>query len=317
MSTPHMSTPHVRGLIVTADDFGLHTSVNAAVERAHTAGILTAASLMVGAPAARDAIARAHALPGLRTGLHLVLADGPSVLPPRVIPDLVDAQGYFGARMARDGVRFFCLPRVRRQLALEIRAQFEAFAASGLALDHVNAHKHFHLHPTILSLILRIGREFGLRSVRLPREVGPPWGPPRGPPRGPPAHWSLRPWLALLKARLDGAGIAHNDYVIGIRQSGRFDEPALLAALRGLPTSGVGELYLHPALASGAAIAPSMRGYRHADEFAALVSPRVRAACDALRAQGWRFGGYADLVAATGAMAGQPAGPVVQGRAGP
>jgi len=43
-----------------------------------------------------------------------------------------------------------------------------------------------------------------------------------------------------------------------------------------------------------------MRGYRHADEFAALVSPHVRAVCGALRAQGWRFGGFADLVAARG-----------------
>jgi hopanoid biosynthesis associated protein HpnK len=300
-----MRAARAQGLIVTADDFGLHTSVNAAVERAYRDGILTAASLMVGAPACADAIARAHALPGLRTGLHLVLADGPSVLPPRAIPDLVDARGYFGARMARDGARFFCLPRVQRQLALEIRAQFESFAASGLMLDHVNAHKHFHLHPTILSLILRIGREFGLRSVRLPRETGPP------------AILWLQPWLALLKARLDAAGIVHNDYVIGIRQSGRFDEPALLAALRSLPTSGIGELYLHPALASGAVIAPSMRGYRHADEFAALVSPRVRAACGALRDQGWRFGGFADLVGATGDTAAQPAELAVQGRAGP
>jgi hopanoid biosynthesis associated protein HpnK len=272
------------GLIVTADDLGLHPTVNEAVERAHTEGILTAASLMVGASAARDAIVRARALPGLRVGLHLVLADGPSVLPPRAIPDLVDADGRFGNRMVRDGVRYFCLPRVRRQLAAEIRAQFEAFAATGLALDHVNAHKHFHLHPTILSLILGIGREFGLRAVRLPRETGPPASP-----------W-LRPWLALLAARLDAAHIAHNDYVIGIRQSGQFDEPALLAALHGLPAAGIVEIYLHPALDPGAAIAPSMRGYRHADEFAALVSPRVRAACDSLRARCWRFGGYADLV---------------------
>lgn len=286
-----MSAPRGRGLIVTADDFGVHPSVNAAVERAHRDGILTAASLMVGAPAAEDAIARARALPGLRVGLHLVVTDGASVLPQRAIPDLVDAQGRFGGRMARDGARYFCLPRIRRQLALEIRAQFDAFAASGLPLDHVNAHKHFHLHPTILTLILDIGRAFGLQAVRLPRETGPPGKASPG--------W-LRPWLALLEARLDAARVGHNDYVAGIRQSGRFDEAALLDALCNLPTSGIGELYLHPALASGAEIAPSMRGYRHADEFAALVSPHVRAVCGALRAQGWRFGGFADLVAATG-----------------
>ena len=277
-----MSALRGRGLIVTADDFGLHPSVNSAVERAHRDGILTAASLMVGAPAAGDAIARARASPDLRVGLHLVLADGPSVLPPRAIPDLVDAQGRFGAHMASDGVRFFCMPRVRRQLALEIRAQFEAFAATGLALDHVNAHKHFHLHPTVLSLMLDAGRAHGLSAVRLPLETGLP-------------RW-LRPWLALLRARLCAAGVRHNDYIVGLRLSGRFDEAALLAALGTLPATGVGELYLHPALESGATIAASMAGYRHADEFAALVSPRVRAARDGLSARGMRFGGFAALL---------------------
>lgn len=271
------------GLIITADDFGLHDSVNQAVARAHREGVLAAASLMVGAPAAAAALACARACPGLRVGLHLVLADGAPILPARLLPDLLGADGRFGTRMVRDGFRFFFLPRVRRQLALEIRAQFEAFAATGLALDHVNAHKHFHLHPTVLGLILRIGREFGLRAVRLPFEAGVP-------------AW-LRPWLALLRARLRRAGIAHNDYIVGIGQSGRFDEDAVLAALARLPGAGIGELYLHPALESGAVIGASMPGYRHADEFAALVSPRVRRAHEGLRARGFRFGGFADLLA--------------------
>jgi hopanoid biosynthesis associated protein HpnK len=191
--------------------------------------------------------------------------------------------------MARDGARFFFLPRVRRQLALEIRAQFEAFAASGLVLDHVNAHKHFHLHPTVLSLIMEAGRDFGLSAVRLPRESG----------LRPLSQAWLRPWLALLQARLDAAGLVHNDYLLGLRHSGRFDEAALVDALQALPPAGVGELYLHPALESGSTIAASMPGYRHADEFAALVSPRVARICIRLRAQGVRFGGFADLAAPT------------------
>jgi hopanoid biosynthesis associated protein HpnK len=283
--------PQGPGLIITADDFGLHTGINRAVERAHNEGVLAAASLMVGAPAAADAVARAQACPRLRVGLHLVLADGASVLPPRIIPDLVDEAGQFSAQSGRDmvraGMRFVCLPRVRRQLAREIRAQFDAFAATGLALDHVNAHKHFHLHPTVLGLILDIGREFGLRAVRLPRAAGLP----------PRLALLLRPWLALQQARLDAAGIAHNDYIVGLRESGRFDESALLAALDALPARGIGELYLHPALVSGAAVAASMPDYRHAGEFAALVSPRVRRACLRLRACGFRFGGFTDVLA--------------------
>src|ERR1019366_9044565 len=149
-------------LIVTADDFGLHDAVNEAVQQAARAGILTAASLMVGAPAANDAIRRARSLPNLRVGLHLVLADGRATLAPHLIPALADADGRMDAGMLRKSLRFFASSRVRLQMEAELRAQFEAFAATGLMLDHVNVHKHLHLHPSILSAVLKVGRDFKL-----------------------------------------------------------------------------------------------------------------------------------------------------------
>jgi hopanoid biosynthesis associated protein HpnK len=216
---------------------------------------------MVAAPAAADAVERARRMPGLAVGLHVVLADGKAMLPAQQIPRLVDDHGWFDSTMVRNGFRFFFVPEVRRQLAAEIRAQFEAFAATGLPLDHVNAHKHFHVHPTVLSLLLSIGRDFGLRAVRLPNEPGM-------------GVW-LRPWLKLMRARIDRAGMVYNDHVFGLRHSGGMDEDTLLDVLRHLP-DGLSELYLHPALHDG--ITASMADYRHADELAALLSPRVRIA---------------------------------------
>ncbi|TAN02785.1 MAG: ChbG/HpnK family deacetylase [Rhodanobacteraceae bacterium] len=247
-------------LIVTADDFGLHEAVNEAVERGCRDGVLRAASLMVAAPAVTDAIARARRLPGLAVGLHLVLTDGSALLPPTRIPDLVDASGQFDDAMVRNSFRFL-RRNVRRQLADEIRAQFEAFAATGLSLDHVNAHKHFYLHPVILSLVLAIGPAFGMRAMRLPNEPG--------------TEFWLRPWVALMRRRMERAGMLHNDHVFGIRRSGRMDEPALLEAICNLP-DGVSELYLHPATRDDASI--HIPGYRRSDELAALLSPRVREA---------------------------------------
>jgi hopanoid biosynthesis associated protein HpnK len=266
-----------RALIVTADDFGLHTRINEAVERAHQNGVLTAASLMVSAPAADDAVRRAQRNPTLRVGLHIVLADGVPMLATHLVPALVDRHGRFGDRMVRDGFRFFFLPEVRRQLKAEIRAQFQAFAHTGLKLDHVNTHKHFHLHPTVLALIIEVGSDFGLNAMRLPYEPGAP-------------AW-IRPWMARVRKQLDNAGIAHNDYVIGMSQTGRLDEAALLAALARLP-EGVGEIYGHPAVAGDGAITPTMQTYRHSDEFDALVSGRV---ASAIAASGAITGGFADV----------------------
>lgn len=281
-----------RFLIVTADDFGIHEAVNEAVSVASREGILTAASLMVGAPAAQDAIRRARELPQLRVGLHLVLADGFAVLPREEIPDLVDEHGRFGEGMWLDGVRYFALPRVRRQLEAEIRAQFAAFAASGLILDHVNAHKHFHLHPTLLAMIVRIGREFGMSAVRVPRE--PMWYSTRGANIGALAAAAfLTPWVALMKARLRASGILHNDQVFGIASTGKVDEATLIDILAKLP-AGVTEIYLHPATDTQHPISASMADYRHSAELAALLSSRV---ADAVAATGVARGGYRDLTA--------------------
>ena len=264
-----------RFLIITADDFGLHESVNAAVEEASRRGVLTAASLMVGAPAAGDAIRRARSLPDLRVGLHLVLADGFSMLGHEAIPGVADEDGFMDAEMLRKSMRVFAIPAVRRQVAAEIRAQFDAFAKTRLPLDHVNLHKHFHLHPTLLKLVIRIGRDFGLASVRLPNEPG--WFAVDRNGRGPGlGYWLLKPWLALMRHRLVQAGLFHNDALFGVAQSGAMVEARMLQVIEHLP-AGVSELYLHPATMTGP-LSTSMHGYRHADELAALLSARVRSA---------------------------------------
>jgi len=285
-------------LVVTADDFGLHECVNEAIEQASREGVLTAASLMVSAPAAEDAVRRARGLPGLAVGLHLTLADGWPQLPAAQIPRLLDERGRFDDHMAAAGWRFFALPQVRRQLAAEIRAQFAAFARTGLPLDHVNAHKHFHLHPTVLELVLQIGREYGLSGLRVPAE--PLWFAARcGGARAALGALLLRPWTALMRRRARGARLAHNDQVFGIAASGDMQEARLIEILGRLPR-GATEIYLHPATRSGAAIAPSMPGYHHQAELAALLSPRVRSA---LEASGVARGGFRQLARISGLAA--------------
>lgn len=234
---------------------------------------------MVGQEGTADAVRRAQRLPQLKVGLHVALADARAVLPPTDIPDLVDARGYFRPGMALAGARFFFIPRVRRQLAAEILAQFKRFAATGLQLDHVNAHKHFHLHPTVLKLILETGRDFGLRAVRLPRE---PLRAGRDIEcRGTVARLGstafLSPWITLMKARLEHAKIAHNDAIFGLSTTGRMDETVLLTILAALP-NGVTEIYLHPSVRSQAEPAPTGAG--SSAELTALTSPRVRAALE-------------------------------------
>jgi hopanoid biosynthesis associated protein HpnK len=275
----------VKRLVVCADDFGRDVAINEAVEQAHRDGILTVASLMVGEPAVADAVARAKRLPMLGVGLHLVLADGAPVLPASAVPALVGADGKFDPNMVRAGFRFYFSPAARRQLAAEIRAQFEAFRATGLPLDHVNGHKHIHVHPTVARLIVEIGREFGMRAVRLPYEPTATLRRVAPAERRGAVSWS--PVVAALRRRLDRAGLVRNDQVFGIAWSGAMTEDRLVALLPHLP-DGVSEVYGHPACGA-VYFAP---GYRHAEELAALESPRVR---ERVAALGLPLVRYADL----------------------
>lgn len=283
-------------MIVTADDFGLAPEVNAAVETAHKNGILTAASLMVGAPAAADAVDRARRLPSLKVGLHIVLTDGYPVSPPSRLPDLVDGSGRFRSDMARSSVRIFVDPMVRRQVAVEIAAQFEAFLATGLRLDHVDCHKHWHLHPTISGLILDIGRRYGMTALRVPEE------PVRvlklvETQTSSRLSWVTSTCAALLKARVRRRRLLAADRVFGLAWSGAMTETRVAGLLAHLP-DGLTEIYFHPATSnsfSGAA-----PGYRYSDELAALVAPGIVVAA---RGDDIRLVGYSDLAENNGIVA--------------
>jgi chitin disaccharide deacetylase len=276
----------MKQLVVTADDFGLAPEVNEAVETAHQHGILTAASLMVAGAAAQDAIARARRLLRLRVGLHIVLVEGLPVLPPERVPDLVDAAGHFRTDMARLGLAIATRRSVRLQVSAEIEAQFEAFRASGLPLDHVNAHKHFHLHPMIATEIISIGVRYGMRGLRVPRE------PPSvlsiiEPQTARVPAWVTAPWAALLARRARQAGLQTPDAVFGLAWSGAMTRARLLGLLQHLP-EGRSEIYLHPATNDD--FTGHANGYRYAEELAALTAPDVVAAARELR-----LGGYADF----------------------
>jgi len=267
-------------LVVTADDFGADEAVNEAVEIAHREGVLTAASLMVTGKAAADAVERARRLPSLGVGLHLVLVEGRPALPPDEVPDLVDDAGHFRTNMALAGVKFAISPAVRRQLAAEIEAQFAAFAATGLPFDHVNAHKHFHVHPVIGRLVIDAARRHGARAIRTPIEPGTPSGSAR----------LAVAFARRLRARAARAGLVTPDRVFGLADSGRMDTARTLEALAGV-SDGLNELYLHPAVRDDwAGHAPA---YRYRAEFEALTAAAVR---ERVAASGARLGRFVDFV---------------------
>tara|TARA_Y100001936_G_scaffold253969_1_gene322866 strand:- start:7053 stop:7814 length:762 start_codon:yes stop_codon:yes gene_type:complete len=239
--------------------------VNEAIEKAYTGGILTTTCLMVGESCVEDAVSRAKRLPQLGVGLHVVVARGKPTLSPKELPTIT-ADGFFHDNLIGAGFRYFFSKRARSELRAEIRAQFEAFQKTGLMLDHVNAHNHMHLHPTILGIILELAEEFGVKAVRLPAENSQNLG-----------SFLLTPWIALMRRRLRRAGIRFNDQIVGISETGMLDKTTLLAAIDQLP-DGVTEVFSHPATKPWESMDPKASAFKFEEEFEALVAPEVTAA---------------------------------------
>lgn len=251
-------------LILNADDFGRSRSINKAVIRAHQNGVLTTTSLMVNGDAFEQAVQLAKENPDLGIGLHVTVAMGKSTLPQIEIPSLVDSDRNFSNNAVAAGFRYFFTPGIRNQLRQEISAQLDRFRETGLKLDHVNGHLNFHLHPSILGILLELSDRWTGAGFRLTRD-----------------SFALseklshdRWWYRFSHAMIFGAlsnranpairRITHRttNKVFGLLQNDEVDESYLLNLLKELPPGPV-EIYSHP----------DMDTHRH--ELYALLSPRV------------------------------------------
>jgi hopanoid biosynthesis associated protein HpnK len=259
-------------IILNADDFGGSATINEAVIRAHRQGVLTSASLMVAGDAVDEAIALAQETPTLAVGLHVVVAGGRAVLPPEQIPHIVDSTGCFMDDPLRAGLRYFFSRTAQQELARELEAQFERFAATGLSLSHVDSHLHMHLHPTVFDILLPLATRYGARGLRLPRDDF--WFAMNHDRHhsGLKVTWAVT--FGLLgrrcESRLGGNHLTVAHRVYGLHQTGHMHKAYVANLLRRLkvPTA---ELYFHPSTVfEGEASGPNP------GDLETLLSPTIR-----------------------------------------
>lgn len=267
----------MRRLIINADDFGLSSGVNRAVEQAWQEGILTQTSLMPGGAAFDEAVEIAHRNPGLQIGLHLTLVQGRPVLEPEEIPDLVGTDGCFPNNPVQVGMKLFFDPTIRMQLRNEIEAQIQKIKATGIPLSHIDGHLNIQMHPTVFSVLAGLMARYGITSFRTTKE-------------------RLFQNLRLDRSRMLGKSVervifgalaGHAESMVrhqeittavevkGVLNSGQMTEAYLLSTLENLQ-EGTSEIYFHPGCLPDEEISRRMPDYKHEEELAALLSPRVR-----------------------------------------
>ena len=236
---------------------------------------------MVSATAANDAITQAKNLPELNVGLHLVLSNGKATLPASEIPALVNSKGDFETNQVSSGIKMFFSAEAKTQLEKEIRAQFEAFKVTGLRLDHVNAHKHMHLHPTVFDLIIRIGKDYRLTAIRIPNE--PPLesiinNKKERLQRN--LRWIFfKPFVSRMKKKCGINNIKFNDTIYGLHDCGHMNIDKLIRIIPHI-LDGITEIYTHPATERWDDIDPAANDYEFEAEYKALIHARIKRAVE-------------------------------------
>lgn len=234
-------------LILNADDFGLTAGVNRAIIELHQAGVLTSTTLMARAVATDEAIELACSTPSLGVGCHIVLVDGEPVQTARELPSLVDEEE--GRFMPTLGIflKRLLTGRIRpSEIEAEAGAQIELLRSKGIALTHIDTHKHVHMFPAVLRPVLRAARAAGIRAVRNPFE--PKWSL-RATPNAP---WLRRTEVSLLRLIettfrhiVEEEGFTTTDGAIGVLATGTLDATTLTSLLANVPV-GTWELVTHP-----------------------------------------------------------------------
>jgi chitin disaccharide deacetylase len=266
----------MKELIINADDFGLSSGTNRGIIKAWQQGILTSTSLMVGGGAFKEAVELSRENPGLQVGLHLTLVQGRGVLERQGFPALVDESRDFGNDPVLAGMRYYFLKPLKKRLYFEIEAQIAKCLEAGINLSHLDGHLNIHMHPVVFDVLCELMPKYGIQSFRLSREsLGANLAVDRQRVFGKCADAFIFTALAKrCRSRLDRLGIRYAGEVKGLLNSGRMTEDYLLQALDSVG-EGLTEIYFHPGCRPCAELDRWMPEYRHDEELAALISPKV------------------------------------------
>lgn len=150
-----------------ADDFGETEEITRGIIRAIEGGILKSTTILANMPASELGVTKAGELAEQASfGVHINLCEG---RPLTSGASLVDETGRFWtkrvvARKALTG------SLNTDELRREVEAQVEFVASRGIAVSHLDGHKHLHMLPGVREAVIEAARRFGIERVRVMAE---------------------------------------------------------------------------------------------------------------------------------------------------
>lgn len=222
----------------------------------------------------------AKSSPALSTGCHVVLIDGEPVLEASQLPTMTDSQGF------RDGLKIFAVRALTgrmnaHEIEAEAKTQIQKIQSAGVAVSHVDTHKHTHIFPQVLRPLLRAARDCGVRAIRNP--FGPRFPLRSSQLLARPGLWTrfaevriLSRFAGQFRRAVAQEGFVSPDGTLGIEVTGTLDETLFQAIAQSIP-EGTWEFVCHPGYndADLAAANTRLRESREV-ELRVLTTPHAR-----------------------------------------
>ncbi len=157
------------GLIVNADDLGIHPDINAGILSAYRNGILTSCTMLMTTSYLEETVRNFVQPARLPIGIHLSLTLCKAVADAGEISDLVVDQGNMkrpASRLLLSSYRDTRGQSLLRQIRREFEVQLGRALDCGLKPTHADAHQHVHMSPAIFNLLEEILPRFGVHRMR-------------------------------------------------------------------------------------------------------------------------------------------------------
>lgn len=209
-------------LLVNADDFGLHKSVNEAIEECVRFGSVNSISVMANGQAPDFDLLSRLAAQGIFTGVHLTWVGERWITENRLIADWRQL-----VYMLLTGGKTF-----QAGLYAEAEAQIQRLQQNKVQLAHIDSHQHVHILPGLWHLTLALQKKYGIARIRVA------YARPAGLAKNSLAGWALQGLSRLHRHR----GVYA---CAGIRHAGRY-KIALLEKELALSAGVNTELIVHP-----------------------------------------------------------------------
>lgn len=163
-------------LIINADDLGISPGVNQAAFALMSRGLITSATLLANGPVLEEAAVQSAHYPGCSFGVHLNLSQFQPLRPDSAFAEILDDQGHFTKKALTAPIGFGFL----RAVLQEWRAQVKKIQTCGITVSHLDSHDHVHVRrPELFPILKLIQKEFGIRKVRITKNIYSPGSPPR------------------------------------------------------------------------------------------------------------------------------------------